>query len=695
MSKYEINLKVGQIQRLVEEKKYKKAAAVLSTIDVRQVRSRADLHTFAEIYMKTEQFAAAKAIYLRLYKKNRTRRILYRLIYLAIRTNELEEAESFYQEFLGLSNSTRDNLILRYRLDKSKGVPVGQLIDTLEVLKEEEYIEEWAYELAKLYQKAGRNDDCWQECQDIKLWFGQGEIVDRAERLLEYLDSGEELYYEDKDYTIREEEPNPDDTGSLPDLSLEGLKAEEERYKQKKLDKEEAEKKKTRKEESDSEDEFVDDYEEERDEDEGDMLMEPGELANIAKEGIMKLSGFWKRGNKQKEQEEQLNAEELKEEISEEVQEDSQEDSKKHQKEDSEKRDLFPEEPQAPTGITQDLAKEIAAIYEAEHREQLKEKSVEIVESEEEAEEYNEEAAKMAANVLDRMTQAVQQKSAKQSVPVKQEEEPEQEIRTVPRIHKELPEQDEPKEIPTMFVQPDGMEEIVASDTPMPSNVAMPNIAPVHVTPEAAMPDSSVQDALAAADSGEVIMIELDKIMPEPDMPELKQVMPEDSPELGNQPELQEKELPTTKALHNSLRDILTLIAGEREPKHFVLVGEGDERILGFTKKVVRIAHKKQFLDSTRIAKIHAQQLNEMDLLKVCYQLKGGCLLIDGAAQLTFPTITKIFAVMDAYQGDFMVVLADEGSTLDELFRVAPALARRFEYVIDISQYEDALFEEK
>ena len=174
MSKYEINLKIAQIQRLVEEKKYKKAAAVLSTIDVRQVRSRADLHTFAEIYMKTEQFAAAKAIYLRLYKKNRTRRILYRLIYLAIRTNELEEAEDFYQEFLGLSNNTRDNLILRYRIDKSKGVPISQLIDTLEVLKEEEYIEEWAYELAKLYQKAGRYEDCWQECQDIKLWFGQG-----------------------------------------------------------------------------------------------------------------------------------------------------------------------------------------------------------------------------------------------------------------------------------------------------------------------------------------------------------------------------------------------------------------------------------------------------------------------------------------------------------------------------------------
>lgn len=677
MSKYEINLKIAQIQRLVEEKKYKKAAAVLSTIDVRQVRSRADLHTFAEIYMKTEQFAAAKAIYLRLYKKNRTRRILYRLIYLAIRTNELEEAEDFYQEFLGLSNNTRDNLILRYRIDKSKGVPISQLIDTLEVLKEEEYIEEWAYELAKLYQKAGRYEDCWQECQDIKLWFGQGEIVDRADMLLGYLESGKDLYYEDKDYTIEEEEPNPDDTGSLPDLSKEILEEEKERQKQKK---------EAKKEQTDDEDDFVDDYEEERDEDEGDMLMEPGELANMAKEGFMKLSGLWKRGNKQqenKQKEDSKSVEETEREAEEaQVEEKSEQvDSTQEQETAFEKRDIFPEEPQAPTGITQDLAKEIAAIFEAEHREQLKEKAVEVAED---VAEFASEVPNIATNVLDRMTQAVQQKTGKQYIPLNITEEPEQEEMVEGFTNSAQAE--EMVEASSIPVQPEGMEEIVA---PL-------NIAPVHVTPEDAVPASSVQDAVAYANSGEeVIMIELDKIMPEPDMPELKQVVPEDSPELGNQPELQEKELPTTKALHNSLRDILTLIAGEREPKHFVLVGEGDQRILGITKKIVRIMNKKEFLSTSRIAKIHAQQLNEMDLLKVCHQIKGSCLLIDGAAQLTFPTITKIFAVMDAFHGDFMVVLADEGSTLDELFRVAPALARRFEYVIDISQYAEEDYEEK
>ena len=81
MSKYEMAVRVSQVQSLVEERKYRKAAAVLSTIDVRQVKSQTELQTFAEVYVKTEQFEAAKAIYLRIYKRNHNKKVLYRLIY--------------------------------------------------------------------------------------------------------------------------------------------------------------------------------------------------------------------------------------------------------------------------------------------------------------------------------------------------------------------------------------------------------------------------------------------------------------------------------------------------------------------------------------------------------------------------------------------------------------------------------------
>lgn len=679
MSKYEMTIKLAQIQKLVEERKYKKAAAVLGTIDIRQVKSQSDLQNFAEIYVKTEQFEAAQAIYLRLYKKNHSKRILNRLLFLAIRTNHMEDAESFYEEYLSLSHSTRDNLIMRYRIDKAKGAPISQLIETLEYLKEEEYVEEWAYELAKLYQKAGREEDCRLECEDIKLWFGQGEIVERAEALLDYLDGGGGLCYEDKDYTEEEqEEPNPDDTGSLPDfetMKQEMLRQKKQEKEEKKLEKQ-LEKQQEKAQEPEEE-EFVDDYDDQEDLLDGEAELDSADIANKAKKGFMRLTGFWKRGEKDSEEPEEEAAEvvedaaEVDEEDTSSVQPAMEEESdgaaqsvsdetlvdeiaaaesdntEGYAVEPSERTDMISSSGEEATenaatenSTGNDLASEVAAIFEAEKREQLKEKAAALLQ---EASGKMSEAPNIASDVLGRMTQAMQNKAGKTYIPLDISEE----------------------EISFSTTEPTG--------EPTPADNRIP---------------AGMEEIMAYGDD-EVTMIELDQIMPEPDLPELKQVMPEDSPELGNMPDLEEKDLPTTKALHHSFDDMLTLIAGEREPKHFVLIGEGSDKILGITKRIVRVNHKKGFLSTNQIARIHALQLNELDLLRVCHQIKGSCLLIDGAADLLFPTITKLFAVMDAFHGDFMVVLADDGNTLDELFKVAPALARRFEYILDISKYNE------
>ncbi|MDE6852264.1 MAG: hypothetical protein K2J67_07220, partial [Lachnospiraceae bacterium] len=220
MRQYEIAIRIAQVHHLADERKYRKALTVIQTLDMRQIRNVSDLKVFAEVYTRTEHLEEAKATYLRIYKKSRTRKILYRLIYLAIRTNDLEEAEKYYEEFVRMNPSNRDALILRYRLDKAACVQIGQLIDILRDLKEEEYIEEWAYELAKLYQQAGRYEECRQECADIKLWFGSGEIVERAKLLLDHIQENDPMpFLDDTDFTdpLHREKPNPDDTGSLPD----------------------------------------------------------------------------------------------------------------------------------------------------------------------------------------------------------------------------------------------------------------------------------------------------------------------------------------------------------------------------------------------------------------------------------------------------------------------------------------------
>ena len=570
-------------------------------------------------------------------------------------------------------------------------------------MKEEDYVEEWAYELAKLYQRAGREEECRRECEDIKLWFGEGEIVERAQALLDYLDEDESIYYEDRDYTVALlEEPNPDDTGSLPDLGPELMKQEIEKMKKKKRE----ERLRELPEEEPEDEEFVDDYEDEDEEEE--LLVSPEEITQKAKGGFHLLRGLWKRGSKDKEEEEdaqeatypegmepieedtaQVMPEDemaASEEESEAVQTDEMDQWKPEEnKEETEEQQNTakpmsremkntlaaavenvlaeqaaaseePEKPEKPSqsglGITQDLAKEITAIFEAEKREQLKEKAVSVMDN---ATGKISDVPNLASDVLGRMTQAVQSKVGKTYIPMdiaEPQEEAEEEMQTL--------QEEQPVSLTEdgEIQRPVGMEEIIAS-----------GVLPVK--------------------EDDVTMIELDQIMPEPDIPELRQVMPEDSPELGNLPELEESELPTTRALHHSFNDILTLIAGELEPKHFVLIGEGEEKILGITKKIVRVNHDKGFLSTSQIARISSTQLNQMDLLRVCNQIKGNCLLIDNASELAFTTITKIFAVMDAFRGDFIVVLADDGNTLDELFRVAPALARRFEYVIDIAQYSE------
>ena len=111
------------------------------------------------------------------------------------------------------------------------------------------------------------------------------------------------------------------------------------------------------------------------------------------------------------------------------------------------------------------------------------------------------------------------------------------------------------------------------------------------------------------------------------------------------------------------------------------------ERNAGVSKQIVRVMKETGYLSQGRIAKIRAKQINMMDLISFRSQLKGNCLLIEEASDLLFPTITRLFSIMEEYYGDFVVILVDEGTTLDQLFRFVPALAKKFKYIIDISEY--------
>ncbi len=848
MKQYEFSIRIAQIHHLLEEHKYKKALAVVRTIDLKQVKNLSDLSVIADVFAKTEQFESAKDAYLKIYNKSKTRRILQRLIYVSIRTKDIDEAEDYYQEFVQMNPSSRDIITTRYRIDKAAGVPIGKLIETLEELKEEERIEEWVYELAKLYHKAGRFEECRRECEDIKLWFGNGEIVERAKKLIEVIDDKETMsYFDDKDYTLDKGEPNPDDTGSLPDLneylqrkpSMEEKKIENHiagsAPEMEWIESRELGNKQSKTLNNDRNDEnmheqgdFIDDY----DEDDFDMDAGFGKLAR-------KLTGLFRFGSKKNNNNNNSNRnnnnsdadkssavqrnyakkdynseEKIKSEHN--IEDNSQNDldikisinnelynrtleNKKDRdidREDNLSRNVR-EEPvenefcneaatsetststiqqspvvpvysQSGMGITQDLSREISAIYEAEHGEQIKEKKERDVKTVNDRRPLKRDATK----VIERMTKAVRSDESKsiQSVDTSYPEEQIQE-RVLEKISldQELVDEEIETEIEeTKIEQTEEIEtEIEEIETEIEETERIETEVEIAVKTETTAETNAieeearikeeearaiVEEARRKAEEAERILAEAERKRAEvaallsschekvedKELQEPKELergidiedMAEDTPyeeedenwsenknkdsewyedenyndEFYDDAEYEDDEdildfdskglsdddLPTTRALHKSFDDILTLIGGEPDPSHFVFVGNTSDLIVGLAKRVVKVMKETGYMSTGRIAKISAKKLNQMDLNEFKSQLKGNCLLIHEAAELMVPTIASVFDIMDEFYGDFVVILADDGNTLDQLFKFAPALARRFKYIIDISGYTKA-----
>jgi len=186
MERYETLIKIEEIRRLTEDNQYVKALKVINTIDVNKIKSLTDLSVIADIYAKNEEYDNAMEVLLRVYKKNKARRILYQLVDLSIKRGNIEESEEYLRKYIKIAPNDPYRFVFQYCIDKLKNEPFDLLIDSLEQLKEYEYYEVWAYELAKLYHKAGMKDKCVRECSDIVLWFGEGLYVDKAKLLKAY-----------------------------------------------------------------------------------------------------------------------------------------------------------------------------------------------------------------------------------------------------------------------------------------------------------------------------------------------------------------------------------------------------------------------------------------------------------------------------------------------------------------------------
>lgn len=236
MDKYEFNLKVEQLNKLVKSGDYKAAMRITDTIDWRRVHKADLLATVSEVYEKNNEYKEAREILLLSYDRAPVgKRVLYKLAMLAIKEGDISEAQEYYKEYTEISPQDSRKYLMEYHIANAKGEGIDKKIRILEKYNDiEKMDEEWKFELAQLYAKAGRIEDCIKTCDEIMLLFSVGEYVDKAAALkastgcplsskqLDMVENKE--YYEERLNTLAEKYESGD-RENYPSLNLDDMSA--------------------------------------------------------------------------------------------------------------------------------------------------------------------------------------------------------------------------------------------------------------------------------------------------------------------------------------------------------------------------------------------------------------------------------------------------------------------------------------
>ena len=184
MDKYEYRLKAEQTEKLVKKKDYKTAAKIADTIDWRRVKNLSMLYIVAEVYEELERYEDCMEILNIAYDRAPVgRMLLYKMTETATKMHNFEDAISLYREFVKLAPHDQSRYILKYQIYRERGSKIEDQIKILREYKAHEYQEKWAYELAECYAKAGMTEECVRECDELILWFSEGEYVAKAMEL--------------------------------------------------------------------------------------------------------------------------------------------------------------------------------------------------------------------------------------------------------------------------------------------------------------------------------------------------------------------------------------------------------------------------------------------------------------------------------------------------------------------------------
>ena len=733
LDKYEYRVKTEQMLEYMGEKSYKKAAEIADSIDWRKVKNAAMLCGASEVYEYNGEYEKSREILFLAYDRAPgSRKIVYRLGTLALKMNDIRESVDCYEEFVAMAPKDPNQYILRYKILKSQKAPLNQQIEALEDFKKAEYVEKWAYELAKLYDAAGMLTECLEECDDLILWFSEGKYVYQAmelkmkykpltplqqekyihrndkptpaKRKKEPIAEKSEEIAEKKEYVEEEKKAEPfeeeeKEVTSEPKEEKEALEmkeAEEVALEEKEEPKEEEAV--LEEEEEPKEEEAVLKEEEEPEEGEDALEMKEElreeELILEAEEGTKKEKCT---SEIEKEPEEKGTVSETKEES-----EEKETSSSEEEIDDQMKKEIFSQTTKMSVEEIlqnwEEKQKENAQIIQEEQekaraeRERQEAKKVEEVESilpddiRQLMEELEAEAVEIRTNKnrRERTEQVFERKSEIESVeeiPQEQEEEmeePEEDPFDEESFNEEAFEE----------VEADGFEEIEEIEEIEESEgIKLGDTQAIAISAKALMNDTVVEEPIEKVqelrtesptspfDTGFIVQGRYDL-----------DVQSEIGIKAGLTEE-QKKLFSYFVPVHGMSEQIVDVLENDKKCKtrygtsrtaNLLVVGRKGSGKTVLAVDIVKAIQKNRKLKQGKVAIVTAESLNKKDVSQIIEKLHGGAIIIERASQMNKKTVAQLNDLMEEQTGELLVVLEEERRPLDKMLSAYPAFKKKF-----------------
>ena len=664
MDKHEYRVKTEKMLEYMSQKSYKQAMDIADMIDWRKVKNVSMLSAVSEIYEANKEYQKSRDVLFLAYDRSPdSRKVIYRLGTLALKLGDVKEAVDCYEEFVALAPKDPNRYVFKYKILKSQNAPLEEQIEVLEEFKKVEYVEKWAFELAKLYQSAGMISECIEECDDLVLWFSEGKYVYHAMELKMQYKALTPLQQEK--YNLRFVKPEP---------VVEKPIAEEQVVEEQVVEEQAVE-------EQVVEEQAVEEQ----------VVEEQAVAEQIVEEQ-----------QAQGEQEEEVKAETIVEEK-------------------KETPTLSIEEMLQEWESKQ---KENAEMIRAEVEKAEQEKAEQEKAQEESAGETQEEEESILSDDIRQLMEALETESADiEAQKIKQDDEaeiPEEEKPLIQKVAEQLAAMDIKEAINSAIpVAPIAPETLVVSPEKSVSGVKMQDSESTEVKEVAPNPIENIE---TVDDVGEIKLGDTQSMAAvakalknnvEVEVPDEKEEEEEFYPEEERTPydtgfivkgrydleaqseiglkagltEEQKKLFSYFVPVHGMSEQLVEVLESDRKCKsrygtsrigNLVIIGRKGSGKTVLAVDVVKAIQKSRKLKQGKVGIVTAESLNKKDVAGILEKLHGGAIIIEKASRLNRRTVETMCEIMEGQTGELLVVLEDERKPMDKLMAAFPQFAKKF-----------------